>query len=79
MDLILQERGFTKETYKTYTLEISKNRKIIIDIGVISPDGLVNAIYLKQFDDVVSLMSFKLGNKKDIFHLKLMIDILKED
>lgn len=79
MDLMLQERGFSKETYNRYTLEISKSRKIIIDINVISITGKVNAMYLKQFDDVVSIMSFKLGNKKDVFHLKLMIDILKED
>lgn len=79
MDLMLQERGFTKETNKTYTLDISKNRKIIIDVGVISPYGLVNAMYLKQSEHYVSLMGFKLDSKKDIFHLKLMIDILKED
>lgn len=79
MDLMLQERGFKKETYNTYTLEISKNRKIIIDVEVVTPSGKVNAMYLKQFDDNVSLLSFKKENKKDIFHLKLMIDILKED
>lgn len=78
MDLMLQERGFTKETSNTYTLKISNNRKIIVDINVISIAGKVNAMYLQQFDDVVSLMSFKLDNKKDIFNLKLMIDILKE-
>lgn len=79
MDLMLKERGFTKETDKTYTLKISKSRKIIIDVGVITPYGPVNAMYLKQLEGCVSLMGFKLDSKKDMFHLKLMIDILKED